>query len=303
MNNNELLQIIIKNKTLNKLPLLKKTILQKWQYSHYLHGKFAYDAGLIGGKTKTESLIVAAGVEIGWAAILIIDDIIDNDKVRYHSPSAWVVSGYPRSCYELTIGLLESALLIKTGDKFELLRAYADTLNAMGDISLIEINTGIKDVEPFYKKLGSLSSYSVSWPWCEDKRLWDIAGYETCAGQLVNDCNDCFGKKAMRREYPDIRNHQVSLLTSILHDFYPQFEILSIVQETEIKHIEKISKKIHMILKDDPKPLIHVFKEWKQLAINLARKIGDDNVKKWTLQRLNMNFISWEKKLIRLISN
>ncbi|MFZ4440093.1 MAG: hypothetical protein ACOYOS_16830 [Syntrophales bacterium] len=301
MTKNELLQQIMEQPALKVLPLLGETIRQKWEFSHYLHGAVALEAGLIGQRPEAECVAVAAGLEVGWAAILILDDMVDNDQVRYHGPSAWAQGGYPKASMEMACGLLVAGRLVESSDREAFLRACSDTIDAMKGICSLPLDTGLLLAEAFFRNLGALSCFAVAWPWPGDVALWQVAGYETCAGQLVNDCNDCFGAKALRRGYPDIRNHQVSLLTAILHDHYKHLAMVELVASADGTSSERVAARMLSVLQENPKPLLRVFNKWRSNATELAEGALCAEAGAWAKRRIEKNFAEWRKKLLRLL--
>jgi hypothetical protein len=284
------------------LPLIKQTLQQKWLYSHYIHGKNAFEAGKVAGIGESVCRQVAAATEIVWAAILVLDDIMDGDEVRYHAPSAWKAEGYSAATGEMTLALLEGIRLVNEASlRDSLLNACASTVHAMRMIARLSPVGTLADTEAPFRQLGSLSAFAVAWPW-RDSRMWRIAELETCAGQLVNDCNDCFGAKAVRRGYPDIRNRQVSLLLAIIHEHYKRRDLAERVAEAVPDQCAAIAQDMHDVVRKSPEGILATFNGWMDEAMSLAMSLESKAVQKWTTDRVENNRASWEIKLVGLLS-
>jgi geranylgeranyl pyrophosphate synthase len=302
MTSNDLLKLILNHELVKENPLVEGTIVQKWKYSHYLHGKVALDAGCIAGCSSNDNVDIAVAIEVAWAGVLILDDMVDNDHVRFHGPSAWNIAGFPRASMEMLESVLRATSIIESKElKEQFVTACVDTISAMKMISQIDMSSGLNLTEKLYKKLGRMSAFVVSWPW-NSNILRKIAELETCAGQLVNDCNDCFGKKAARRNYPDIRNKQVTLLTSILFDYYKDMRIQDLLLKPLNNDYSEISSKIFNVIRDNPDPLIKVFESWLNEAFRLALQEENLAAQSWTVLRLQQHKGLWENKLMGLLN-
>lgn len=293
---------IRENDSVATLPLLMETLEQKWTYSHYIHGNVALKAGELSGQPKDIVLQVATAVEVVWAAILLLDDIVDNDEVRYHIPSAWKQVGYGLATMEMLDGILSGIQIIEDHEvRAHLVEATNNTIKAMRIITGKPIDSPLSALEPAFRELGALSAFSTSWPW-RHPVLEEIAFYETCAGQLVNDCNDCFGPKAKRRNYPDLRNRQASLLFGILNTTN-NYDLSGRVLAAENKAERAISQEIHSVLQIDSSKLFGVFDRWMDQAAELSASVKELGipVSVWLLDRVNENRKMWRSKLIKLI--
>ena len=294
---------IWKNDSVTTLPLLMGTLEQKWTYSHYIHGNVALKAGELSGQPKDKALQVATAVEVVWAAILLLDDIVDNDEVRYHIQSAWKQAGYGPATMEMLDGILSGIQIIEDHEvRAHLIEATNNTINAMRIIVGKPIDSPLSDLEPAFRELGALSAFSTSWPW-RHPVLEEIAFYEACAGQLVNDCNDCFGPKAKRRNYPDLRNRQASLLFGILNTTNNDDLSGRVLAAENKAERAAIAQEIHSLLQIDSSKLFGVFDRWMDQAAELSASVKEIGipVSVWLLERLNENRKMWRSKLIKLI--
>ena len=290
------------NYFVTKLPLIKDILNQKWTYSHYIHGNVAYKAGKLSEQPMERVLQVAIAVEVVWAAILILDDIVDSDEIRYHKASAWKQAGYGPATMEMFDGVLSGIQIVEDHKIREhLIKATKNTVSAMRIIAGADVDSTIDDLEPAYRELGALSAFSISWPW-NNPLLEEIAFNETCAGQLINDCNDCFGPKAKRRNFPDLRNRQATLL----------FGILNLTNKNIIKRVLDaknqedrvlIAKDIHVVLQNDSGKLFGAFNRWMDQAAHLGNSAKNISlpVRSWLLSRINENKNKWHAKLKTLI--
>ena len=302
MTRSELLDHILKSPALKPLPQLGETIRQKWQYSHYLHGAVAFEAGMLAHRTEADCIAIATGLEVSWAAILTLDDMVDNDRVRFHGPAAWVQVGCPKASLEMACGLLAASMLVVEPSRGAFITACRDTIDAMNGISGLPLSTGVEAAEPVFKQLGALSCFAVAWPWPRDAALWDVAGFETCAGQLVNDCNDCFGAKAKRRGHPDVRNRQVSLLSAILYDWYPGLGVAELIGKADEGSAARIAAAMHETVRQSSGPLLAVFDRWHRAAAAHADAAEGAAERAWAQQRLEHNFAEWRRKLLNLLN-
>jgi len=300
----EILDFFKETTLVDSLTHIQATLNQKWRYSHYIHGNVAFEAGRVAGRVEEEIRIVATAVEIIWASILILDDIVDRDEIRYRIPSAWKQSGHGPSTIEMVEGLLSGIQIVKhAGLQKRILQAAYDTVNAMRKITQAPLTSNLDGLISWYKMLGALSAFSLSWPW-DQPGFEEIAHLETCAGQLVNDCNDCFGKKAIRRKFPDLRNRQCTLLMGIANEFFQEKNIAdSILQAKTEESIAMIAAEIKALLKKKPTAIMGPFDDWMKKASELAagqvkinKKIGA-----WLTNRVFNNRIFWRSKLQRLI--
>lgn len=289
-------------KELSYLPHILKIIEQKWKYSHYSHGNVALQAGFLAGRSRRDTVQVASAVEVVWAGILILDDIMDGDEIRYRIASTWKEVGYGPAAEEMLEGLLQGILIIKDNQIREnLIKAKIKTITAMRLLSNSSLYSSLKIIEPLYWDLGALSAFSTSWPW-RHKELRKISLLETCAGQLINDCNDCFGDKGKRRNYPDLRNRQSTLLLGILNEAYDIGDIITRIMNAEDKEqFENIAFKILLLVQKNPSTPLKVFDFWMDHAHELTNKIENIDIKNWVVHRVRDNKKMWRTKLIKLI--
>ena len=295
------LPYILQTANPGRFPLICMLLRQKWTYSHYIHGKNAYAAGIVAGMPEEVCKQVASATEIVWAAILILDDIVDGDEMRYHAPSAWKTAGYPAATREMTRALLEGVRLVEDDSvRDSLLKACSDTVQAMQQISILSPSAAFNEIENHFRTLGALSSFAVSWPWA-DLQMWRIAEIETCAGQLVNDCNDCFGAKAVRRNYPDIRNRQVSLLLGIVHNYYGRHDFAERVEAATADQCAAIARDIFDEVRKKPEGVLAIFDGWMNEAAFIAQSLEAGLAQEWTKMRIANNGKCWRQKLQGLI--
>jgi geranylgeranyl pyrophosphate synthase len=298
-------QMTIEAHTLyTKLPLVREVLTQKWAHSHYIHGSVAYDAGVLAGHSEQLSIAVATALEFVWAGILIYDDILDADEVRYHTASAWKKAGYAQAMSESFEAMFASPLLIdETAIGLRLHMDTHETIQAMRSINEIALSAPLWSMEATYQQLGALSVFACTWP-AHTAQARASAQFETLAGQLINDCNDCFGKKAQRRGYSDLRNKQATLLLGVLNSVYHRDDFAVAIAHATEADLPKIATDIQACIAANPVYIYQVFDAWMDQAVADVEALQmPTEYRSWMSQRVKNNYTEWSKKLRYLVEN
>lgn len=278
----------------------------RWKKSHFIHGITAYDSGILARKPHAECVRVAAAIELSWIGILILDDIIDNDTVRYRHPTLMASKGIPYASSASVMAQLSATDIIHHCYESRLNYSVKKTIESAWQICAFNLDLPLDSVIDTYKKLGELSVFCISWPF-PDQFYGKIAYYETLAGQLINDCNDCFGPKSFTRDYPDIRNKQITLLLSILNSYnLGQRIVEQICQATRQSDYQSISQSIKRLAMNEARSkIMGQFDIWMDHAMKTVSEASyfNDYQRQALKQRVDSNNIRWRKKLNSMISD
>ncbi len=291
---------------LREYPAVSQVLDQRWKYSHYIHGQVAFEHGIRCGQPQEMSLAVGAALEVAWAAILLLDDILDEDDVRFHAPAAWVQYGIGPVAMEAAAAMTKAVSSL--GKHATVALGFARSLEETEAVSVrlrkVTYEASLVELEPLIHSLGAMSVFATSWA-LPETGIGDVAKYETCAGQLVNDCNDCFGDKAKRRNYPDVRTSQPTLLSQLAlsnnaygltcKDFY----------DAPMRGLAEFSEKLKKVLQHDSTCIIRYFDKCINDAIGAANQAHDAPEEEiaGALKRVKRNAFAWKNKILRLIES
>lgn len=298
------LQTILNFFELEECPAIKDVLIQRWKYSHYIHGRVAWEHGLRCGSAEEQIFMVSVSLELAWAAVLILDDILDEDDMRFHAPSAWKIFGKGVAAMEASSALVKSVSNLAPWP--DLQSAFATSLEETTGVSrrLRRIGFGISvaEIEPLVMKLGAMSAFATSWA-CPGCGLEILAEFETCAGQLVNDCNDCFGKKAQRRNFPDLRTQQPTLLSQLVCERDSSRDWAGRFQSVSLNTCGSLSREIRALIQKDESIVISYFDTcFFRAHQELGSLIGVPDAERAGVEaRLKGNREIWKSKLFQII--
>lgn len=283
---------------------IRQTLEQRWKYSHYVHGRVAYEHGLRCGKDESVCRAIGVAMEVGWAAVLMLDDILDGDDVRFHTPAAWKVYGVAETAMEASSAI---ALAVASLSHYpEIASAFARSIEETEVISRrlrrLTYDVTLDVLEPMIYSLGAMSVFATTWA-LPVSDIGEAAMLETCAGQLVNDCNDCFGLKAQRRNYPDIRTHQPTLLSQILINDDASGVFYDAFMNCKEEHLTELSERVKNRLRRDASCVYRYFDSCITRALEITQKSTDMPIKeqRGMIERIESNAVAWKAKIERMI--
>ena len=296
---------ILNTADLSHHPSIQAVLCQRWLYSHYIHGQVAWEHGLRCGKGEAQSFKVGTALELGWAAVLLLDDILDEDEMRFHAVAAWKTNGIGATAMEAGSMLVKSTALLNNWPL--LLESFAHALEetevASRELRKINYGAEMSVLEPLVSSLGAMSVFATSWA-IPESGIGKIATYETCAGQLVNDCNDCFGAKARRRNYPDLRTHQPTLLSQLLIAADETGMWRELFENAVESELSQLALRIHKAIKKDSAPIFTYFDSCMARAKSVLSETTDIPEQEYigARDRVCKNTRTWRAKIERLIS-
>lgn len=181
------------------------------------HGIDCYELGQFTKLSKQEVINIAVATELAWTVILLFDDILDNDTVRYGQPTAWVQYGKELTEQSIHFGYQQAAKLHPYKRDFNNL--YQLCIDAMNDIKQLPIDAGSQVIEHAYHGY-AFGCYDYLLPFDKQtKELLQLIGYEKMLiAQLINDYKDTCGSRRAQREYPELREKQANYVTSLYVD-------------------------------------------------------------------------------------
>jgi len=296
---------ILNTADLSRYPSIQAVLGQRWLYSHYIHGQVAWEHGLRCGKDEAQSFQVGMALELGWAAVLLLDDILDEDEMRFHAVAAWKTNGIGATAMEAGSLLVKSTAILN--DWPSILESFAhaveETEVASRELRKIDYGAKMSVLEPLVSSLGAMSVFATSWA-IPESGIGKVATYETCAGQLVNDCNDCFGAKARRRNYPDLRTHQPTLLSQLLITADKTGKWYELFENAAKNDLPQLSLHIQKEIRKDSAPIFAYFDLCMARAKNALSEIKDIPEQEYigARNRVSSNAKAWKAKIERLIS-
>lgn len=298
------LKNILREADLEAYPAVRATLEQRWKYSHYIHGRIAWEHGLRCGQDPVLSFLVGMSMELGWIAVLLLDDILDEDDVRFHAPAAWKVHGTGVAAMEAAAILMKTVTILRHNPT--ILNAFSksieDTEQASIRLRNINFDITIDELEPLVRALGAMSVFATSWA-LPESNISASAELETCAGQLVNDCNDCFGAKAKRRNYPDLRTHQPTLLSQLLISADKSGKWSDRFSTVKQSELSSFADDIQNEIRRDASPLYDYFNSCIDRSLKALDDVNNVPEQEYlgAVTRITNNSRAWKAKLERLI--
>lgn len=298
------LQMVLDSVDLAECPAIRDVLVQRWKYSHYIHGCVAWAHGLGCGCSVEQVAAVSVALELAWAAVLVLDDILDEDDMRFHAPAAWKTEGTGVAAMEASAALVKSMAILSSWPDVQ--KAFALSLEETESVSrrlrMIGFDVTVAEIEPLVRKLGSLSAFAASWA-CPDSGLGILAEYETCAGQLVNDCNDCFGKKALRRNFPDLRTRQPTLLSQLVCEGDSSVDWACRYQSVSLEMCGEMSREIQALIRKNESIVFRYYDScFFRARQELEALTGVPDAERCGAEaRLTRNGETWRRKLQQII--
>lgn len=181
------------------------------------HGVDCYELGKLSILPESQLLNIAAATELAWIIILMYDDILDNDTVRYGEDTSWVKFGKERTQESIAHGMRVATMLHPNKDAFS--QMYQDCIDAMNNVKKLLISSKTVKVERAYKGY-TFGCYDYLLPFDNDtKQLLAAIGYkEMLIAQLINDYKDTCGSRRKQRNYPELREKQANYIIALYND-------------------------------------------------------------------------------------
>lgn len=181
------------------------------------HGEDCYFIAKFVGLGEEERLGIAAATELGWICILMYDDIIDNDTLRYNKSAAWKKFGQTITEESIRYGLRQGSMVHPYPNLY--INMYKTCTKAQLKVKELPLDVGVNAIEKacYGYRFGSYDFYL---PFDnETKIILKTIGHKVMLiAQLINDYKDTCGSRRVTRNYPELREKQANYITSIYVD-------------------------------------------------------------------------------------
>ncbi len=177
-------------------------------------GVDAYTYAGFAGLSEEQSLNMATALELAWTSILMYDDIIDNDSVRYEQQTAWIKFGNGKTEDGIKSGLRIGGQIHPYRDKYK--KMYEDCIDAQLAVKELPLHAGISEIENSYRGY-RFGSYDFDLPFDVQTKntLADVGFKKMLMAQLINDYKDTCGSRCQQRNYPEIREKQTNYVIAL----------------------------------------------------------------------------------------
>lgn len=181
------------------------------------HGFDCYQIGHFTNLTEDKLIDISASTELAWITILMHDDILDKDTIRYDKPTAWVKFGKLKTIESIEYGLKAARSLHPFKNNFN--KMYTDCLDAMEAVKNLPLDTRSPSIEEAYHGY-TFGCYDYLLPFDSlTKETLALIGYKKMLmAQLINDYKDTCGSRRQSRVYPELREKQANYITSLYLD-------------------------------------------------------------------------------------
>ncbi len=191
---------------------------------------FIYGIGMSNFVDAKKTRFVAASVDLLWCLSLMVDDIIDRDRLRANKKTAWSIYGEKETykSAEIAFEVLQesTAETLSPSIRTLLVEAVKDSLNSLGDSVIRDMNAGVNDI---LRNIDRRARFHCEYP---IKALF--AGKENeettflamealfCAnraGQILNDTKDLVPSRIYGRDlFADVRSGTVTIPLAMLRE-------------------------------------------------------------------------------------
>ncbi len=181
------------------------------------HGIDCYHLSKFVAMTEEQRLNMAAAIELAWTCILMYDDIIDNDTVRYNQTTAWEKYGKKKTEMSIAFGLAAGRTIHLYPEQYT--KTYKECVAAQARVQQLPLNAPVKAVEDAYYgyKFGSFG-YLLPFDAQTKSGLGQIGYRKMLLAQLLNDYKDTCGSRRISRNYPEIREKQTNYILSLYQE-------------------------------------------------------------------------------------
>lgn len=254
------------------------------------HGVDCYKLGQFTELSKDKLIDSASATELAWTIILMYDDILDNDRVRYGEPTAWVTYGKVRTEKAIHYGLQLARATHPFKSAFD--DMYAECLSAMENVKYLPLNAGSRMVEKAYHGY-TFGCYDYLLPFDDvTKKTLSFIGYKKMLmAQLINDYKDTCGSRRQSRNYPELRENQANYVTSLYVDTLgddAQADFAKLIRDsnnseayekivmTLTQNNTNILKKMHELSNEINSEVLHIPHDaLRAYLMNLTEQISD----------------------------